>query len=177
VDGTSLQRLRSRCLSTCLSTAWTSVTTASCTPRSFSGGVQHLGCRAWFIQHLVHAIQLRRYLELKHRHFIHCICCLSTWAGSAAPVVSASLPVNMVLSGSGIITISGISFADSANWTLTSSILLSNACSTTAWTSLTAVACTPQAYKGSGPLLRSNTERGSRDAYSHIGHPKLGSLG
>ena len=92
-------------------------------------------------------------------------------AGFAAPVVSSSHPVNTALSGAGIISISGLSFAYSANFTPTSSLLLSNACSTTAWTSLTAVSCAPQSYKGSALCLGVTLSAvvGTRTVMSGIG--------
>ena len=73
--------------------------------------------------------------------------------GCAAPVVSSSDPINMALTGGGIITIGGLSFAYSANVTPTSSIWMSGACGSTAWTSLTAVSCTSRAYAGGSLCL------------------------
>ena len=54
---------------------------------------------------------------------------------------------NAVPSGGGTVTISGLSFGVDDS-TLTASLSLSNACSSTAWTSLTTVSCTPDAYRG-----------------------------
>jgi hypothetical protein len=65
----------------------------------------------------------------------------------AAPVVSTAM-ANAVSSGSGTVTISGLSFGTSSP-TATASLATADVCSSTAWTSATTVACAPQAYSGS----------------------------
>ncbi len=115
----------------------------------FRWGAARLGYHAWSNKHWDRVFQLRVYLAeaLTTLDSLSNRVCTGA-CGIAAPVVSSSDPINTALSGRGIITISGLSFADTANFTPTSSVLLSSACSSTAWTSLTSVSCTPQAYKG-----------------------------
>jgi hypothetical protein len=129
----------------CFSTAWTSVTTVTCAPRSYSAGAQLTSVIArgatstWTTLFTFDSNSAQPSLALIH---------VSLAVGCAAPVVSSSDPINMALSGAGIITIGGLNFADSANFTPTSSIRMAGACSSTAWTSLTAVSCTSRAYEG-----------------------------
>ena len=54
----------------------------------------------------------------------------------------------MVVSSSGSVTISGLSFGRS-DFTPTASLAVTDVCSSSAWTSATTVACAPQAYGGS----------------------------
>jgi hypothetical protein len=55
---------------------------------------------------------------------------------------------NAVPSGSGTVTISGLSFV-TADPTATASLAAADVCCSSAWTSATSVACAPQAYGGS----------------------------
>jgi hypothetical protein len=74
----------------------------------------------------------------------------------AAPVVSAGNAVNTALSAGSIVIITGMNLGLSCS-TPTAS-WMSDACSSTAWTSSTSLSCTSQAYRGSalcaGVLLR-----------------------
>jgi hypothetical protein len=70
-----------------------------------------------------------------------------SWVGYAAPVVSTAA-ANAVSSGSGTVTISGLSFGTSSP-TATASLATADVCGSTAWTSATTVACAPRAYSGS----------------------------
>ncbi len=129
----------------CFSTAWTSVTAVTCAPRSYSAGTQLTSVIArgatstWTTMFTFDGIHAEPSLALIQ---------VPLAVGCAAPVVSSSDPINMALSGGGIITIGGLSFADSANFTPTSSIWMSGVCGSTAWTSLTAVSCAARAYNG-----------------------------
>ena len=62
-------------------------------------------------------------------------------------MVSAAA-ANAVSSGSGTVTISGLSFGTSSP-TATASLASADVCSSTAWTSETTVACAPRVYGGS----------------------------
>jgi hypothetical protein len=77
----------------------------------------------------------------KHGHNMH-----ERWVLHAAPVVSTAA-ANAVSSGSGTVAISGLSFGTSSP-TATASLAAADVCSSTAWTSATAVACAPQAHVG-----------------------------
>jgi hypothetical protein len=65
---------------------------------------------------------------------------------SAAPVVSTAA-ANAAPSGGGTVTISGLSFV-TVDPTATASLTAADVCSSSAWTSATAVACAPQAHGG-----------------------------
>jgi hypothetical protein len=65
----------------------------------------------------------------------------------AAPVVS-KVAANAVPSGSGTVTISGLSFG-TGDLTATASLATADVCGSSAWTSATTVACAPPAYSGS----------------------------
>ena len=67
----------------------------------------------------------------------------------AAPLVSVSSidSANLAKSAGLPVTISGINFLSSSS-TPTSSLTLMDLCASTAWTSVTAVFCAPQAYMG-----------------------------
>jgi hypothetical protein len=116
----------------------------------FRWDAAHLGYCACSNKHLDSTVHVRRYSAEPSFALIH-IFRAAVWC--AAPVVSSGNPINIALSEGGIITIGGLSFADSANFTPTSSIWMSGACGSTAWTSLSAVSCTSRAYKGDSLYL------------------------
>jgi hypothetical protein len=60
-------------------------------------------------------------------------------------VLSDSKPANAVMSGSGTVTISGLSFGI-VGPTATASLTAADVCGSSAWTSATTVACAPQAH-------------------------------
>ncbi len=62
--------------------------------------------------------------------------------------MASTATANTVSSGSGTITISGLSFGASSP-TATASLATADVCGSTTWTSTTTVACAPQAYGGS----------------------------
>jgi hypothetical protein len=64
----------------------------------------------------------------------------------AAPVVSAA-SANAAPSAGGTVTINGLSFGNPA-FTPTASLTAADACTSSAWTSATSVACAPLVYGG-----------------------------
>jgi hypothetical protein len=144
----------------CLSTTWTSVTTAVCATQSHSGGV----LRSSVIARGVTSTGLLPFsfdgTQLEHNLMPTRLAFLALYTCGlprfAAPVASAGNVVNTAISAGSIVTITGINLGLSCS-TLTAS-WMSDACSSTAWTSATALSCTSQAYRGSalraGVLLR-----------------------
>ncbi len=98
----------------------------------------------------------------------------------AAPVVS-KVAANAVPSGSGTVTISGLSFV-TVDLTATASLATADVCGSTAWTSATTVACAPPAYSGSavriavsvGAMVGTLTGQFSFDgAWAAVSYPSL----
>jgi hypothetical protein len=69
---------------------------------------------------------------------------------NVAPVVSAAT-ANAAPTGSGSVTISGLSF-DAAGTSATASLTAADACGSSAWTSATTVLCAPAAYGRSAKM-------------------------
>ena len=65
----------------------------------------------------------------------------------AAPAVTNVQTPNLARSGGAVATVSGVNFG-TVDATVTSSVVSIGACSTSAWTSVTAVQCVTSAYTG-----------------------------
>ena len=92
------------------------------------------------------AVQLRRYGRLRR-----CVPCDVQWHDRcslcAAPAVTSISPANAAQTGGVSVSITGLNFA-SMDQTASASLELSAECSSTSWTSATAVGCSPASYRG-----------------------------
>jgi hypothetical protein len=116
------------------------------------------------VKHSRIAVQLRRYSKDQCRKIEHCWYRLLRVVRTA-PVVSSSHAANLGLTASGIVTLSGLSFGGT-NFTSTAALTISDACSSTAWTSSTTLACRGQAYTAGSSLCTTVTISGIAGTWS-----------
>ena len=133
----------------CGSTAWTSATTVACAPPAYDGSPVRTAVTVSAAigtlpgQFSFDGSPAAGDCELATSFLL--LVSLGMFAG-AAPVVSMA-SANVVQSGGGTVTITGLSFGTDGR-TPTASLNAANPCSSSAWTSATTVACTPRAYHG-----------------------------
>ena len=154
----------------CGSSAWTSATTVACAPQAYGGSGEARA--AVSVSGVVGTLTGQFSFdgtETASGHFSAALFVLPTpqsspsvcsvhdrvshrslhrLASMPAPCASVGSPPNIAFTAGVSFTISGLAFGSSA-FTPTASLGAEDACSSTAWTSVTTVACAPSAYSGS----------------------------
>jgi hypothetical protein len=154
----------------CGSTAWTSATTVACAPQTYSGSILRTAVSVSAVAAtLTGQLSFDGMLTRAFGFGLACIgvCCVRPLSlDCSAPVVSISSMdrANVAVSARTHVTISGLNFG-SSNCSPTASLTISDQCSSTAWTSVTAVLCAPQSYS-SGVQRTSVIARGASSTWT-----------
>jgi hypothetical protein len=172
-----LERAGSGDVGVCFSSSWTSATTLACLSNESSDMLMGASVTVAAVSGTGKPIfSFDGALCLTPRYQLPC----GSGLACAAPVVS-KVAANAVPSGSGTVTISGLSLF-TVDPTATATLATADVCVSSAWTSATTVACAPPAYSGSavrtavsvGAVVGTLEGQFSLDgAWATVGYPSL----